>query len=351
MLSLQEKIEIVLICGENTTHRNAANIFNARHPDKHICQSTVSRIMTKFKQTGSVENSFKKGHKKWITKNEDKCLNVLLDATENKITSLSKISDRTDVSTSSVYRILKNNDFRPYKPKFISTLKERDFDPRFDFSAWFQGQIEENFNFPKHILWTDEATFTSNGIVSSQNCRWWSFENPNFVIECRDQYSFKTNVLCGIVNNYLLGPFCFRENLKSGQYLEFLNTELTDFLDELPLNIRENLWFQLDGAPIHSTVAIRDFLNQKFNGRWIGRLSNHRWPARSPDLTPLDFFFWGYLKQKVYAERPFRNVDELENTIREKAMQVPAEFLVNAVKDVSRRTMLCMEQEGRHTEM
>ncbi|KAL4126744.1 hypothetical protein QTP88_010953 [Uroleucon formosanum] len=25
------------------------------------------------------------------------------------------------------------------------------------------------------------------------------------------------------------------------------------------------------------------------------------WPPRSPDLTPLNFYFWGYMKQKVYA--------------------------------------------------
>nr|XP_023027619.1 vanin-like protein 2 [Leptinotarsa decemlineata] len=55
MLNLQEKIEIVLICGENTGHRQVADIFNARHPARNIHQSTVSRIIAKFKSTGSVE--------------------------------------------------------------------------------------------------------------------------------------------------------------------------------------------------------------------------------------------------------------------------------------------------------
>jgi hypothetical protein len=27
--------------------------------------------------------------------------------------------------------------------------------------------------------------------------------------------------------------------------------------------------------------------------KWIGRGSNKPWPPRSPDITPLDTFFWG----------------------------------------------------------
>ena len=34
--------------------------------------------------------------------------------------------------------------------------------------------------------------------------------------------------------------------------------------------------------------------------RWIGRGGPIPWPPRSPDLTPLDFFVWSFLKQEVY---------------------------------------------------
>jgi hypothetical protein len=34
--------------------------------------------------------------------------------------------------------------------------------------------------------------------------------------------------------------------------------------------------------------------------RWIGRGGSITWPPRSPDLTPLDFFLWGYAKNIVY---------------------------------------------------
>lgn len=34
---------------------------------------------------------------------------------------------------------------------------------------------------------------------------------------------------------------------------------------------------------------------------WIGRGGPVPWPARSPDLNPLDFSFWGFMKNEVYA--------------------------------------------------
>ena len=49
------------------------------------------------------------------------------------------------------------------------------------------------------------------------------------------------------------------------------------------------------------------------------------WPPRSPDLTPPDFFLWGYLKSKVYVNKP-RTVAELKDNIREEIAAIPAEM-------------------------
>ncbi|KAJ4432790.1 hypothetical protein ANN_21429 [Periplaneta americana] len=49
-------------------------------------------------------------------------------------------------------------------------------------------------------------------------------------------------------------------------------------------------------------------LNEQFSGHWIGRRGPVEWPARSPDLTPLDFFFWGYIKNLIYEDK-IENMD------------------------------------------
>lgn len=58
MLTLQDKIEVILIWGKSTTHRMGSS--NERHLDQNVQQSTVSRNIATFISTGSVESSFKR---------------------------------------------------------------------------------------------------------------------------------------------------------------------------------------------------------------------------------------------------------------------------------------------------
>jgi len=37
------------------------------------------------------------------------------------------------------------------------------------------------------------------------------------------------------------------------------------------------------------------------SNRWVGRDGPNPWPPRSPDITPLHFFLWGYVKDKVFS--------------------------------------------------
>ncbi|GBN41973.1 hypothetical protein AVEN_258019-1 [Araneus ventricosus] len=53
--------------------------------------------------------------------------------------------------------------------------------------------------------------------------------------------------------------------------------------------------FLHDGAPAHFSIAVRNHLDATHPGRWIRRGGPVAWPPRSPDLNPLDFFFWGHL--------------------------------------------------------
>jgi len=57
--------------------------------------------------------------------------------------------------------------------------------------------------------------------------------------------------------------------------------------------------FQQDGSPAHHK-DVRGYVDQNLPQRWMGRTGKEndtlmRWPPRSPDLTPCDFFFWGFV--------------------------------------------------------
>ena len=73
--------------------------------------------------------------------------------------------------------------------------------------------------------------------------------------------------------------------------------------------------FTQDGAPPHFSCFVNDILNERFPGdAWIGRGGPIPWPPRSPDLSPLDFFLWAYIKNIVYAEK-VRNIQQLQERI------------------------------------
>ena len=55
-----------------------------------------------------------------------------------------------------------------------------------------------------------------------------------------------------------------------------------------------------DGAPAHYFRGASQVLDEMFPKRWIDRGSRVTWPARSPDMTLLDFFLWGAMKNVVY---------------------------------------------------
>ncbi|KZC13164.1 hypothetical protein WN55_05867 [Dufourea novaeangliae] len=62
------------------------------------------------------------------------------------------------------------------------------------------------------------------------------------------------------------------------------------------------IWLQHDGCPAHYARRVRDALNELYPNKWIGRGGLISWPPRSPDVTPLDCFLWGALKNAVYQE-------------------------------------------------
>ena len=69
-----------------------------------------------------------------------------------------------------------------------------------------------------------------------------------------------------------------------------------------------------DRATPHFSCFVTDVLNEGFPDAWIGRGGPIPWPPRSPDLSPLDFSLWGYIKNIVYAEK-IRNIQHLQERI------------------------------------
>ena len=56
------------------------------------------------------------------------------------------------------------------------------------------------------------------------------------------------------------------------------------------------------------------------------------WPPRSCDLTPLDYYLWGAVKDKYYADKP-EAIDALKNNIREAIAELQLHTIDNVLKN------------------
>ena len=149
----------------------------------------------------------------------------------------------------------------------------------------------------------------------------------------------------GISINRVYGPFFFEGNLtKLIMILQFsfflenidsvncLSNLKNDFLPQVNRVRKRNAVFQQDGAPVHYGREVIQFLDDKFQGRWLGRCGPLTWIPRSSDMTPMDFFVWVYLKTRFYNKTP-RNLPQLKDLIRKEANSISKEFRENLFKN------------------
>lgn len=355
-LSERQRTEILMMLGygeRRRTQTEVCNLFNNLYPEFHITQSTVSKIWHKFQDTGSVKDLPKTGRATALNNEESE--NVMLAVVENPHVSVRQIARDCNTSKSTVHSVLKKEKWHPYKVCVVQELFADDLDRRLEFCEEITHQLEGNANFHKNILFTDEATFCLNGTVNKQNTRYWSSTNPNWYLEGHTQYQQKVNVWAGMMGNQIFGPYFFEGNLTAEVYLNFLRFEVVPALAVLYPNEddpdipHDGIWFQQDGAPPHFGINVRQYLNDTFPNRWIGRRGPVEWAARSPDLSPLDFFLWGDLKNKVYVNRP-GDIEGLKNRIRTEMRAIKPESVSNAINEFQRRIYHCQAVNGAQFE-
>jgi hypothetical protein len=112
----------------------------------------------------------------------------------------------------------------------------------------------------------------------------------------------------------------------------------------------DGLIFQQDGAPPHFAAIVRTALDERFPGRCIGRGGPINWPPRSPDLKPMDFFFWGYIKDIVYSER-VESLPDLRRRITVAIAVVPVDVLSRVWGEVKFRFDVCRAVNGARIEL
>jgi len=352
-LTERERISLLMMRGWGAvtrTYRQVQDLFNEtfRVGANQISSSTVERTVRRFNEAGTVKDLPRSGRPR-SAGNAENSLNVLLSFTEDPHSSIRRVSQEHDISKSSVHNTLQRAKFHPFKVTLVHKLNEDDFDRRDEFSEEMMLRIDEDPNFPFNIVFSDEATFQLDGTLNRHNCRYWADSNPHWAREDKSQYPQKLNVWAGILNNRIIGPFFIEGNLNAASYEIMLRNQIIPAIRAITGENFENTWFQQDGAPAHYGRDVRAYLDAVFVDRWIGRRGAIEWPARSPDLTPLDYFLWGYLKDRVYKTKP-QNLAELQQRIIDECALIPAENIHNSIIGFYHRLAHCREVAGHQFE-
>jgi hypothetical protein len=123
-----------------------------------------------------------------------------------------------------------------------------------------------------------------------------------------------------------------------------------NYLDNLPLADHRNLFYQHDGAPSHNNHLVNNHLQNLFYDQWIANNGPHLWPPRSPDLTVLDFFIWGTIKNKVY-NTALTTMEDCMQRVRIAFEELNPQSIRRAThEEFLLRCEKCLEVQGRQFE-
>ncbi|GFV95616.1 transposable element Tc3 transposase [Trichonephila clavipes] len=155
---------------------------------------------------------------------------------------------------------------------------------------------------------------------------------------------------CALWAGGIIGPYFFKNDeghnvTVNGDRYRAMMTNF--FIPELNNHDVQELWFQQDDATCHTARATIDLLKDTFGDRLISRFRPVNWPPRSCDLTPLDYFLWGYVKSLVYADKP-QTLDHLEDNIRRVIADIRPQMLEKVIENWTSRLDYIRASRGSH---
>ena len=104
-----------------------------------------------------------------------------------------------------------------------------------------------------------------------------------------------------------------------------------------------------DGATPHTTKDNLEYLKLKFQDRLISNRSDIIWPPKSPDLNPLDFFFWGEAMSHVYRCKP-ATMDDLKSLVEDFSENMEKDLVHKVCRFFYKRAQLCADVQGGYFE-
>ena len=180
------------------------------------------------------------------------------------------------ICKSSFSRIVRQDiKFHPYVLVKQETLLPRDPALRLEFCHWFTQKCKEDQAFLSNIVTSDEAVFSLNSEVNTHNVinyGPYGQGHPNDHYIERQQGARQVMVWIGLTGEgRILGPHFVNGSLNSREYLRIIRYSVVQ-REFAALDINpENVWWQQDEAPAHTSNQRMQYLRCRFPGKVISK--------------------------------------------------------------------------------
>lgn len=350
-LKLKQRLQIVEFyfknnCSIRQTYRAIRGFYNAQNRPSELA---IRRIVNNFRTTFSLHDNPRTTRRRNV-RTEKNIAAVNDSVIEDHEMSIRRRSQEVGLCPSTIWKIMRKDlCLYPYKIQLVQELKPNDHSSRRDLAKWAQEKLKMDPLFYQKILFSDEAHFWLDGYVNKQNSRIWSESNPREIKES-SLHPQKLTVWCGLFAGRIIGPYFFRNSdgaavtVNGDRYRSMINMFLFPKLEDIDA---DGMWFQQDGATCHTAISTIELLKRKFKDSIISRNGPVNWPPRSCDLTPLDYFLWGYVKSMVYADKP-TTLEALEASITGVINAITPKMLEKVMKNWTDRMDYVRASRGAH---
>ncbi len=264
---------------------------------------------------------------------------------EDNRRTVSELSNLSQLSIGSVFRLLKDLEVCCINAKFIPKLlspAEAQF--RVTLCQMNLEMLNHDPNLLQKVICTDESwVHVYSPELKSRSSQWLpkGSRRPQKALHSR---SAKKTLLTIFYDWKGILYFEFTNHTVSAE--DYITT-LGHFRERVRL-YRPEMWdtgdwyLQQDNAPAHMAI-----LTIAYFGEHDLDLLNH--PPYSLDLAPCDYFMFPALKAKLRSQR-FQNVDDLQNAVKQELRKMPKEKIRASILGMEARWRKCINVSGQYFE-
>lgn len=244
------------------------------------------------------------------------------------------------------YHIHKTLQLKTYKKPKVHKLSEGNIEKRRT-RSWSLYKLLKCENWKK-IITTDEAWFHLSDCNKETEIQYVHPSEKNSTLQPFQRGEAHSQGIMAWAGVSFSGKTTLRfikpgAKINSQYYIEEV---LKPFLknDALRLYPGNDYIFHQDSAPSHTSKVTREFMDQNMN-----YISPEQWTPKSPDLAPMDYFVWGWMKSQIKRRKP-TTLEGLKKVVKQCWADLPQELINNALQAWPRRVRKVHEAKGTHIE-